>query len=145
MTVLTKARTTLATTRATALPMALALVVAAAGAATQAAPRWETLTLNAQGVYYIDPASVTREGDKRTFNSMLDYRTTQVNEAGKPYLSIQSQLQVNCRMKLARIIHLTYYSGPMLSGRMIERQGMLQDWSEIDPTTPVQRMFRYVC
>ncbi len=127
------------------LAWALLAAAFAAPPAAQAAPRWESLMLNAQGVHYIDPASITREGDKRTFNSMLDYRTAQINAAGKSYQSIQSQFQVNCRMKLARIVHLTYYSGPMLTGQVIERQGMLQDWNEIDSTTPVARMVRYVC
>lgn len=131
------------TIAAAALAATLAATLALAPA--HAAPRWETLMLNAQGVYYIDPASVSRDGDKRTFISMLDYRNTQINEAGKPYLSIQSQFQINCRMKLARIVHLTYYSGPMLTGNVIERQGMLQDWNEIDSTTPVARMVRFVC
>ncbi len=48
-------------------------------------------------------------------------------------------------MKMARIVHMTYYSGPMLKGNVVERQGMLQDWVEVDASSPVHRLVRYAC
>ncbi len=93
-----------------------------------------------QSYNHIDPASITRAGDRRTFNSALDYRSPQTSSTGKSYQSVESQFQVNCRMKMARIVHMTYYSGPMLTGSVVERQGMLYDWMEVDPTSPVHRL-----
>lgn len=123
-----------------------ALITATALAACAfAAPRWEPVMNNSQGTYSIDPASTTRDGDQRAFNSALDYRTPQTRAPGKTHQSVETKFQVNCRTKMARIIHMTYYSGPKLSGSVVERQGMLQDWIEVDPTSPVYRLMRHVC
>ena len=100
---------------------------------------------NEQGYYAIDMTSVTRDGDRRAFNSALDYRKVQTSAPGKTYRSVETQFQVNCRMKMARIVHMTYYSGPNLSGSVVERQGMLQDWIEVDANSPIHRLMRYVC
>ena len=48
-------------------------------------------------------------------------------------------------MKLARVIHQTYYTGPMLTGKVVMRQGMLHEWMAIDPSSPIQKIARRVC
>ncbi len=109
------------------------------------APRWEQVVSSGPGHYYIDPASIAKDGDRRTFDSALDYRQPKTSAAGKSYQSVATQFQVNCRMKMARIVHMTYYSGSMLAGSVVERQGMLQDWMEVDASSPVHRLMRYAC
>ena len=46
---------------------------------------------------------------------------------------------------MARVLHLTYYTGPMLTGQVVSRQGMLHEWLDIDPTSPIQKIARRVC
>jgi hypothetical protein len=133
----------------TLLPFAARLLVLAlvAGSISVAhsAPRWDQVVSMGPGHYYIDPASIAKDGDRRTFNSALDYRQPQTSAAGKAYQSVATQFQVNCRMKMARVIHMTYYSGSMLAGSVVERQGMLQEWMEVDASSPVHRLMRYAC
>ena len=113
--------------------------------ATQAKTQWEALVLNDQGLFYIDPKSISEENGRKQLWSVLDYKQTQSTPGGKSYQSIHSQIQLNCQMKLARVVHLTYYSGPMLSGQVIDRQGMLHEWLDIDPKSPMQKIARRVC
>lgn len=115
------------------------------GCGAQASTKWEALVLNDQGLFYIDPKSITEEDGRKTVWSAIDYKKPQSTGNGKPYRSIHSQIQINCRMKMARVLHLTYYSGPMLTGQSMERQGMLHEWLEIDPTSPIQKIARRVC
>jgi hypothetical protein len=43
-------------------------------------------------------------------------------------------------------MHMTYYSGAMLTGKVVSRQGMLHEWMDIDdPTSAIQRIARRVC
>lgn len=112
---------------------------------TQASTKWEALMLNDQGLFYIDPQSITEEDGRKKVWSALDYKKPQTTGDGKPYLSIHSQIQVNCHLKMARVLHLTYYTGPMLTGKVVSRQGMLHEWLDIDPTSPIQKIARRVC
>jgi hypothetical protein len=124
----------------------LALTLAAGSIpSAHSAPRWDQIVTTGQGYYYIDPASITKDGDRRTFDSALDYRHPKTSATGKTYQSVATQLQVNCRMKMARIVHMTYYSGSMLAGNVVERQGMLQEWMEVDASSPIHRLVRYAC
>ena len=77
--------------------------------------------------------------------SAIYYKKTQTTAQGQPYLSAQTQLMVNCEAKMARVMHLTHYSGAMLTGKVVSRQGMLHDWMDIDPTSAIQRIARRVC
>ena len=110
-----------------------------------AKPRWESVLLNDQGLFYIDPKTLKDEGERKEVLSLLDYKKTQTTAAGKPYLSIEALMRINCRQRMARIIHLTYYSGNMLTGEVVERQGMLQEWHDIENGTPIQRIARRIC
>jgi hypothetical protein len=110
-----------------------------------ASTKWEALTLNDQGLFYIDPQSITEEEGRKKVWSALDYKKPQTTGDGKPYLSIHSQIQVNCHLKQARVLHLTYYAGPMLTGKVVSRQGMLHEWLDIDPSSPIHKIARRVC
>jgi hypothetical protein len=127
------------------LALALAAVFCLFGAGAQANPKWEAVMLNDQGLFYIDPKSITEEDGRKKVWSALDYKKPQTTGDGKPYLSIHSQIQVNCSLKMARVLHLTYYTGPMLTGKVVSRQGMLHEWLDIDPTSPIQKIARRVC
>lgn len=110
-----------------------------------AAPKWEALTLNDQGMFYIDAHSIQEEAGRKVLWSAIDYKKPQSTAEGEAYLSVQSQLHINCKLKMARVMHLTYYSGPMLTGKVISRQGMMHEWIEIDPSSAIQKIARRVC
>jgi hypothetical protein len=40
---------------------------------------------------------------------------------------------------------MTYYSGAMLTGKVISRQGMLNEWMDIDPSSAVHKIAWRVC
>jgi len=113
--------------------------------AQAAKPRWESVLLNDQGLFYIDPKTIRDDGERKEVLSLLDYKKTQTTASGKSYLSIEALIRVNCKMRMARIIHQTYYTGNMLAGDVVERQGMLQEWHDIESGTPVQRIARRIC
>ena len=117
----------------------------ALAAPAMAAPKWEVIVLNDQGMFYIDANSVTQEAGRKVLWSAIDYKKTQTTAQGQPYLSAQTQLMVNCEAKMARVMQLTHYSGAMLTGKVVSRQGMLHDWMDIDPTSAIQRIARRVC
>ena len=126
---------------------ALALIAFSALLATQsmAAPKWEAITLNDQGMFYIDANSVTQESGRKVLWSAIDYKKPQSTAEGKAYLSAQTQLMINCQAKMARVMHMTYYSGAMLTGKVISRQGMLNEWMDIDPSSSAHKIARRVC
>jgi hypothetical protein len=54
-------------------------------------------------------------------------------------------VQINCKARMARLTHMSYFSGGMLSGKEVQKQGMLRDWQEIEADSPMARIARRVC
>lgn len=113
--------------------------------ATSADTRWEPLSLADQGMYYMDPKSVEQHGASKQLWTVLDYRSPQSNSEGQTYRSMRAQVQINCKARLARLTHMAYFSGGMLSGREVQKQGMLRDWQEIEADSPMARIAHRVC
>jgi hypothetical protein len=123
----------------------LSLVLLAGLQPAWADTRWEPLTLADQGMYYFDPQSIEQQGSNKQLWTVLDYRSPQTNSEGQSYRSMRAQVQINCKARLARLTHMSYYSGGMLSGSVVQRQGMLRDWNEIEADSPMARIGRRVC
>lgn len=124
--------------------MFLALVTLLPAAPSQAA-KWELVAQSNTGFYYLDPTSVETVGERKLAWTVLDHREEQKLRDGSRYRSTHGQVQFNCKAHLARLVHLSYYSGPMMGGQRVMQQGMLQDWFEIEPGSPVQRLALRVC
>ena len=120
-------------------------VLLASGAAPGAAQRWEAVLLSEQGMYYIDTQSITTQGSTKVAWTVLDYRSVQEGAEGANYRSMRAQVQINCKARLARLVHMTYYSGAMMGGAEVQKRGMLRDWHEIEPDSPIARIARRVC
>jgi hypothetical protein len=116
-----------------------------AGSWANAKPKWEPIMTNDQGLFYIDTNSITKEDGRKTVQSVLDYKKPQTTSKGKNYLSLQSQVEVDCKKKMARVLHMTYFSGAMLTGQTVYRQGMLHEWMAIDPSSPIHKIARKIC
>jgi hypothetical protein len=110
-----------------------------------AAPKWEAVVLSDQGMFYIDANSVSQESGRKVLWSAIDYKKPQNTADGQAYLSTQTQLMINCKAQMARVMHLTYFSGAMLTGKVIDRQGMLHEWMDIDPSSAIKKIARRVC
>jgi hypothetical protein len=58
---------------------------------------------------------------------------------------MRAQVQINCKARLARLVHMTYYSGAMMGGAEVQKRGMLRDWHDIEADSPIARIARRVC
>lgn len=125
--------------------LALPVIALLAALCLPAHARWETMGLYPVGMFYIDSASVVRDGGYRKLLSALDYRETQSSSQGKAFLSTRSQLHIDCKKELVRTLHLTMFAGQMLSGAVVESEGILQEWQLIPNDTPMRRIWHRLC
>jgi hypothetical protein len=103
-----------------ALVLALGAALGSVHPIAQAA-KWELVAQSNNGFYYIDPRSVETSADRKTAWTVLDHRELQSLRSGTRYRSTHAQVQFNCKANLARIVHLSYYSGAMLAGSPMKR------------------------
>jgi hypothetical protein len=123
--------------------VAFALAWLLASSAAQA--EWQKVTTTDSGTIYIDDASIKRTGAVRSFWSLLDYRAPQKTQRGAFYVSTRTHMEMDCRKETVHILQFSMHTGPMLTGEIIDTQGVMREWQSIPPDTPLVSVYKFVC
>jgi len=131
------------------LPMHLlhkSLVLAIALLGLQSAHAdWKLIGNFPAGNYYIEANTLEKTGVMREFWTMLDYPTAQKSARGVMYLSTRTHMQLDCKKQSVRILQFSMHAGRMLSGDLIDQQGVMREWQSIPPDTPLVKISQMVC
>lgn len=106
---------------------------------------WQKVTTTDSGVIYVDDGSIKRSGPIRSFWSLLDYKTPQKAQRGAFYVSTRTHMEMDCRKEMVHILQFSMHSGPMLTGEIVDSQGVMREWQSIPPDTPLVSLYRFVC
>ncbi|MEY3888201.1 MAG: hypothetical protein RL650_2293 [Pseudomonadota bacterium] len=126
--------------KAAALVAVLTLLVPFAAQA-----EWQKVVTTDSGTIYIDDASIKRTGPIRSFWSLLDYKTPQKAQRGAFYVSTRTHMEMDCRKEMVHMLQFSMHTGPMLTGEIIDTQGVMREWQSIPPDTPLVNVYRFVC
>jgi hypothetical protein len=106
---------------------------------------WQKVTVTDSGVIYVDDASMKRAGAVRSFWSLFDYRTPQKSQRGAYFVSTRTHMEMDCRKEMVHMLQFSMHSGPMLTGEILDTQGVMREWQSIPPDTPLVDLFKFVC
>lgn len=123
-------------------PLLLTLAWPACGAGQA---QWEQVVTDVQSSYYIDSASIQRQGSVRTFWSLRDYKTVQSTYDGKAYKSALLKIELDCSSQEATALEITYFTGKMLSGDKAQRESNFHNPQPIQANTPISRFAQRLC
>ena len=96
------------------------LFAALATASDAARPDWERgiADSDAEASVYLDPFSLRKEGDLIRIRVLSDLKKADTY-LGRPYLSVSSVKEYDCRTAMVRTVEVALYAGPMRSGDLI--------------------------
>ena len=106
---------------------------------------WQKVTSTDSGIIYVDDGTIKRAGPIRSFWSLLDYRTPQKAQRGAYFVSTRTHMEMDCRKEMVHILQFSMHSGPMLTGEIVDSQGVMREWQTIPPDTPLVSLFKFVC
>lgn len=125
--------------------ISIAFLVCATFTSTEARADWIKVDSYDAGTYYINSDEVKKTGYLRSFWSVLDYKSPQKTSRGLPYQSTRTHMEIECRQKTVHILSFSMHAGPMLTGQVVDTQGVMRDWQSIPPDTPLEKLHRLVC
>jgi hypothetical protein len=125
--------------------IAVATMLLALTAPMAAQAEWQRVTTTDSGIIYVDDGTIKRNGPIRSFWSLLDYRTPQKAQRGAFFVSTRTHMEMDCRKEMVHILQFSMHSGPMLTGEIIDSQGVMREWQTIPPDTPLVSLFKFVC
>jgi hypothetical protein len=99
--------------------------------------------LNGNITYYADPATISKEGESAKMWVLQDYLTVQ---SGYHYLSAESQSEYDCKNKNVRPISISFHSGNMGKGEIIDTVTARDDaWIPVPPETMFDDLWKLAC
>ena len=124
---------------------AFAAMLAALMAPLTAQAEWQKVTATDSGIIYVDDGTIKRNGPIRSFWSLLDYRTPQKAQRGAFFVSTRTHMEMDCRKEMVHILQFSMHSGPMLTGEIVDSQGVMREWQTIPPDTPLVALYKFIC
>lgn len=113
----------------------LALVAAPAWA------EWVKVAAIDKAHFYIDPASIRKDGNLRKVWMILDLK--QRDKSG--VMSLRTRYEYDCKEERERIIAASTHSGPMAGGETLMSDDGASEWKAIPPSSITSRILKIVC
>jgi hypothetical protein len=83
---------------------------------------------------YIDPATISRQGDLATIGILYDFKTAQTKEGNVSFHSATMQRQYDCAKERTRVLEVTKYSDQMGGGQLLSHSSLdEQEWAPVGP------------
>ena len=121
--------------------MRLVLCLLLTLAAAPAWAEWVKVSENVRSVYYIDPATIRRDGNLRRVWEIEDLK-----ERGKGgEMSRRSLNEYDCKEERSRILSISAHSDPMAGGKTLLDYSEPGKWGYHPPETSGQEVMQFVC
>jgi len=88
-----------------------------------AAAAWESVGTGDDGmVVYADRTTIQKSGDEVKMWVLLDYKTDQKDDSGKPYRSTKLLHDYDCKDARGRTIYYSLHAGQMATGALLSSE-----------------------
>ena len=87
---------------------------------------WVNTDSTDDATYYMDPATVRKDGNLRSAWTLQDYKERQ--SGGE--MSARGRMEFDCKNKRFRVLSVISYSGPMGTGKILGMTGKSTSWSD---------------
>lgn len=119
------------------------LLVLMAIASFHASAAWEQVSQSAAGVVYIDPTTITRDGNRVTMWAMIDYKT--IPALHEPYKSFKQHYQFDCEEMAFKVLSRAGYAGQMTSGEPVMTVNEPTKWQVWMPGSIIETFWSTAC
>lgn len=102
---------------------------------------WVKVSENKDATFYIDPATIRKDGNLRRVREMQDLKTR--DNDGE--MSLQSLEEYDCKAKRNRTLAFATFSDPKGRGKMLYSTNSSDKWNSIPPSTPALVILNRVC
>ncbi len=93
---------------------------------------------------YVDPDTISRNGDLVELWQLYDYKAVQT-VGGDSFLSSKAHRQFDCVKQRTRLLAFTHFTGNMGSGNRIVSDRDESEWRPVTPGSVGQSMWKVAC
>ena len=103
---------------------------------------WVELTRGENGnVFYIDPATIRKDGNRRKVWTITGLnKTGSLGEQSRKY-----RMEFDCKEERSRFLSISAHSKPMGAGDVLVIDNFIGEWQEVAPETVDEAFLKRVC
>jgi hypothetical protein len=110
-----------------------------------AAAEWVEVGRSETHTSYADLATIRTAGNLVKMWGLLDLKTPELVEQSKPFMSMMSQTEHDCKEERTRRLSLIMYSGNMGMGEVIFTDSDPGKWSPVAPGSVQEHLWELAC
>jgi hypothetical protein len=96
-------------------------------------------------VAYVDPQTVSREGDILRMRDLVDLKSPRPSPRGTQHASSIGHSEFDCRNERMRTFHFALHSGQMGNGHIVETPAMSAQWLDLTSGTLLRVLWDFAC
>ena len=117
------------------------LMILLAVVSSGAVAEWVKVSENDAVFFYIDPATIRRNGDFRRVWEMRNMK--KIDKDG--VMSVRALMEYDCKEERSRILSISEHSEPMLGGKVLLSADDPSTWRYAAPGTVFESTLKIVC
>jgi surface-adhesin protein E len=94
---------------------------------------------------FADPATIRRNGDMVKMWGLLDFKAPNVLVENKPYMSMMTQVEYDCKEEQARTLSIYFYSKNMGEGEVVDIASHSGKWVPAPPGSIAESLWKFAC
>ena len=109
-----------------------------------AAAEWVKVDFDGNATVYANPASIRKAGNRVKMWNLIDYMTAQA-EMGRPYMSVTTQSEFDCKKGQTRSLYLSFHSGHMNKGHTVGSVNESGKWIPVVAGSMSETLWQLAC
>ena len=112
---------------------------------TSAHAAWVVVHDTHEYIAYVDPKTVSREGDIVRMRDLVDLKSPRPSPLGNQHASSTAHSEFDCRNTRMRTLQFALHSGQMGDGNVVEQPSVSPHWLELTSGTLLKTLWNFAC
>lgn len=125
--------------------MRLASALLLAALSCHAAAGWIVINDTDEYVAYIDPATISRDGDRARMSDLIDLKSPRPSPRGNLHASSKAHSEFDCLDPRMRPLAFSLHAGAMGEGDLVENVAVSDGWLPVAPGTLLRTLWQLAC
>ncbi len=106
---------------------------------------WESIGGSDSQTAYADLTTIRRNGDQVKLWSLYDYQVAKMSTDGKPYLSMRTLEEYDCKEDQMRLLTVSAHAGQMAAGEIVASDFDAKKWQPVAPGSIAAALLKIAC
>ncbi len=100
---------------------------------------------NEEYIAYVDPTTISRDGDKVRMSDLIDLKFPRPSPRGNLHASSKAHSEFDCVDPRMRPLVFSLHSDPMGEGDLVENAAVSGGWLPVTPGTLLRTLWQFAC